>query len=62
MRKFNLIIFAIIFGITVGFSQAASVTNVTATQRTDGSKMVYITYDLAEETHLISLDKRSLRL
>ncbi|MFQ6608658.1 MAG: formylglycine-generating enzyme family protein, partial [Fidelibacterota bacterium] len=50
MRKFNLIILTIIFGISVGFSQTASVTNVTAAQRTDGSKMVDITYDLAEDT------------
>jgi len=59
MKKFNLIILAIIFGIIVGFSQTASVINVTATQRTNGSKMVEITYNLADDTQLISLDKRS---
>ena len=32
------------------FAQEAQVTNVTAAQRTDGSKQVDITYDLTEDT------------
>ncbi|NOZ73941.1 MAG: formylglycine-generating enzyme family protein [FCB group bacterium] len=35
---------------TVGFSQTAAITNVTAAQRTDGSKIVDIYYDLAPDT------------
>jgi formylglycine-generating enzyme required for sulfatase activity len=35
---------------TIGHAQTASVTNVTASQRTDGSKLVDIYYDLAEDT------------
>jgi formylglycine-generating enzyme required for sulfatase activity len=47
MRK---ILFPLAFIFQFAFAQQAEVTNVTAAQRTDGSKLVDITYDITEDS------------
>ena len=53
MRKYILSL-AIIF--QFAFAQQAEVTNVTVAQRTDGSKIVDITYDLTEDAVFTEFD------
>lgn len=47
----------LMFGLlSVAFTQQAQVTNVTASQRTDGSQIVDITYDITEDTLFTSFN------
>ncbi len=48
MKK--ILVFYIIIGAGILYGQTASITNITASQRTDGSKIVEVFYDLAEDT------------
>ena len=48
MKKLSYLF--VLLTLQLAFAQQAQVTNVTAAQRTDGSKIVDITYDLTEDT------------